>query len=344
MPEGGGFEGGGGDGDGFGGVFDSGGDGDGGYYGGYSGDGKPDSVPKTVCVALSLCLVICIAILVIALPLLVLIPIYGGSIDGIATDFYSPGDSRLLSFSSFFCDGVNIEVDSQATGTSLALVDSPPPLTDQNRVNISDQRSLKSREYHFWQYHLYPNSIIAVSICTHMHYIDVYLVKGNSNVNKWGRSPSSAHAELFRPTSAMCPPKRIITYLVTEEDEYYVFLLATSRSIYSASLLFERFEYALPSGFVSLTDSCFAPSGGKCSVDIPYGTGSQLALVVATIPLNVDWGENVDLDISCNRRDWAYALVILLPLVVIAMIVCTVISICIHCCKKKKKATVSMST
>ena len=238
----------------------------------------------------------------------------------------------MLSFSSFFCNSVDIEVDSQGTGATLALLDSPPSLTDQNSFSISDQRTLSSREFRFWQYHLYPNLNVSISICyssvnsriSH----DVYLVKGNSSANNWGRSPSSAHAELSRSVTARCPQEQIITYSVTEEDEYYVFLLARSRSSpYSVNILFERFEYALPSGFDSLTDSCSALSGGKCTVDIPYGTGSQLALVVTDIPGNVDWGENVDVDVSCNRRDRVYALVILLPLMVI---VCTGISICMH--------------
>ena len=37
-------------------------------------------------------------------------------------------------------------------------------------------------------------------------------------------------------------------------------------------------------------DLCTVSLGGNCAVDIPYGTGSQLALVVTDIPENVDWG------------------------------------------------------
>ena len=139
--------------------------------------------------------VIIFALLVIVLPLALVLkqdpePRAGSS--DLATDFYSPGDSRLLSFSSFFCDSLNIEVDSRATGASLALVNSPPPLTDQNSFNISDKRSLRPNEYHFWQYHLYPNSKISVSVCSngYIHtsrYHSVYLVKGNSVANSWGR-------------------------------------------------------------------------------------------------------------------------------------------------------------
>ena len=127
-----------------------------------------------------------------------------------------------------------------------------------------------------------------------------------------------------------------------EEDEYYVFLynsFATSVASYSATLQFTRIEYALPSDSASL-NSCSAPAPrGKCSVDIPYGTGSQLALVLTNIPENVDWGENVDVDINCNRRDWAYALVFLISyIVVIAVVICTIAFIVYiyHCTRLRK--------
>ena len=66
---------------------------------------------------------------------------------------------------------------------------------------------------------------------------------------------------------------------------------------------------------------------------------SQLALVLTNIPENVDWGENVDVDINCNRRDWAYALVFLISyIVVIAVVICTIAFIVYiyHCTRLRK--------
>ena len=354
MPSGGGAAGGCGGGGGIGGGgggFGGGGFGGGGFAGGgvYAGQrggnqGDPRVVWGVLCCSLTCGLII---VLAIVLPIVLPAVVSNSSSSStttpdIATDFYSPGDSRLHSFSSFFCESITAVVDSTDTGVSLALVNSPPLLTDQNNFTIADQRTLRSRRFRFWQYHLYPNSNISISICNTVgrsNQVNAYLVKGNSNANNWGQSPSSVHAELFRSVRGRCPQRRIITYNVKEEDEYYVFLYnpqSTSSISYSATLQFERFEYALPPDNASV-DSCSAPApGGQCTVDIPYGTGSQLALVVTTIPENVNWGENVDVSISCNRRDWAYAIVILLPiLVIIAVIVCIVTSICICCYKYK---------
>ena len=235
----------------------------------------------------------------------------------IATDFYSPRDSRLLSFSSFFCKGIKVETNSTATGATIALVNSTPTLANKNSFRISVRRTLRSEQFHVWQYYLYPNSNISVTACNlRSAPVDVYLVKGNSNANNWGRSPSSDHAELYRSVFFECPQQQTITYKVNEEDNYYVFVNSYLRikTSYSASLQFERFQYSIPPGNASESShSCFAPSGGKCRVDIPYGTGSQQALVVTTVPENVNWDEKVDMNINCDRRIWAYAIIITLP-------------------------------
>ena len=152
---------------------------------------------------------------------------------------------------------------------------------------------LGPRNFRFWQYHLYPNSNISVNTCV-LHQnrntpeVIVYIVKGNSNTNNWpwGRSPDSAHAEVFRSVRAECLNATNITmsYNVLEEDEYYTFFYNPRRfstSSYSTTLQFERFEYALPSHNETLLPSCTAlpQQQQQCTVDIPYGTGSQLALV-----------------------------------------------------------------
>ena len=281
----------------------------------------------------------CIVIFAVAFVVLCIIGFLLGSIlpnvlddsdssSDIATNLYSPGDSRLISFSSFFCDGVNVEVDSVATGATVYIVDAPPPLTEQNNFTVTNRTTPDASNFHFWQYYLYPNSNISISVCSGRR-LDVYVIKGNSNVNNWGSSPGEQHAELFDEIITTCPWQQVITYAAQEQDEYYVVLhnsLSRSQIAYTVSLSFERFEYTPP----SIGSSCSALSGGQCTVDIPYGTGSQLALVVTTIPGNVDWGENVDVQTNCNRRDWAYALVILLPLLVV--IVTKVIIVWYCCC------------
>ena len=258
----------------------------------------------------------------------------------IATDFYSPGDSRLISFSSFFCNSVRFSVKSQATGASFFLVDSAPPLTDQNNFTINASDTLNRNNYHFWQYHLYPNSKVTLDVCTDCRrvFLDIYVVKGNTNVNRWGDEPGEDHAQLYQSVSTECPMKRTLMYTATEEDEYYFIVHNSFDKIelfYDLTLTVERFEYESPTLDVNSTvrDRCAVSSGESCSVDIPYGTGSQQALVVTTIPEDVDWGENVGITTSCSRRHWAYAVVVLVPLFVAAVgIAIVVLVICCWCC------------
>ena len=154
----------------------------------------------------------------------------------------------------------------------------------------------------------------------------------NSNANKWSRSPGQQHTELSQDVNIMCPRQQIVNYAVQEEDEYYVILhnsISRSQIAYTVALSFERFEY----NTFNISSFCSAPSRGQCTVDIPYGTGSQQALVVTNIPENVDWTENVDINTSCNRRDWAYALVILLPLLmIIAITTVLILGMVWYCC------------
>ena len=268
----------------------------------------------------------------------------------IATNFYSPGDSRLMSFSSFFCDSVRFSVESEATGAAFFLVDSAPPLTDQNNFTINTNSTLEQNEYHFWQYHLYPNSRVSIDVCADCSrvFVDVYVIKGNTNFNKWGDGPGEDHARLFQQVSTMCPMKIPLPYIVDEEDEYYFVVHNSFDRIaiyYDLTLTVNRFEYQSPLTEINSTaiDHCTISSGGNCAVDIPYGTGSQLALVVTDIPENVDWGENVDVKTSCSRRHWAYAVVVLVPLFVVTVGISFIVLVVLYywCCDCNKTKTVA---
>ena len=258
----------------------------------------------------------------------------------ISTNFYSPGDSRLLSFSSFFCESVSLVIESETVSASLLLINSTPPLTEQNNFTINSSSTLQKNNYHFWQYHLYPNSKISIDVCTDCSrvFLDIYVIKGNTNVNKWGDEPGENHAQLFQRVSTVCPMKESISYTITEEDEYYFIVHNSFDQIelyYDVVLMFNRYEYKSQQGEVNSTvkNYCAAASGETCNIEIPYGTGSQHALVTTSIPDNVNWSENVSLKTSCSRRHWAYAVVILVPLFVVAVgIAITVSVICCFFC------------
>lgn len=286
---------------------------------------RKESLAESIYLCVSTCLMcgcLCCCISAFIVPFVV-IGVLGNanfkSTTDIATNFFSPGDSRVISFSSFFCDGADVKVDSNATGATLYLVDTLPPLSDMNKFTITDMRTLNAGEFRFWQYYLYSSSNITVSVCSSR--LDVYIVQGNSNANKWARSPGAQHAREYHRVTKGCPQEEDVQFTVKEQDQYYIILHnpRSRRISYNLKLSIERFEYDIEAG--NYTAACNAPSGMQCSVDIPYGTSSQLAMVVTSIPADVDWGENVDVMTSCNRRDWEYAVFILPTILVFTIIV-----------------------
>ena len=253
----------------------------------------------------------------------------------ISTDFYSPGDSRLLSLSSFFCDGGSLELSSNSVDAELFLIDdtSIPALNDTNQFTVSIESTIDSTEFRFWQYHLHPNSNISVSVCTDL-LVDLYIVKGNNNANSWASNPSQDLAEMFQYAPACCNDLQntsTISYRVEQEDEYYVILhnSLSMEIILSASLYFERTEYSVPD--LSSKESCFVSEQGNCLVGIDYSTGSQQFLVITSIPERVDWGENVGVSLICDQRGWAYAVVILVTISVIITLVVAAVVLGIVC-------------
>ena len=259
----------------------------------------------------------------------------------IATNFYSPGDSRLIHLSSFFCERVHFSIKSKATGAAFFLVDSAPPLTDRNNftINSNDTLSMNDSFYHFWQYHLHPNSSMTMNVCTDCSRVilDIYVIKGNENINRWGDDPGRNYTEVSQNVSDVCPIKSSLMYTAVEEDEYYFIIHNTFDRLvlyYDVTLQVERFEYESPPTDVNSTaqDYCAISSGGNCALEIPYSTGSQRVLVVTTIPENVDWSENIDIQISCSRRHWAYAVVVLVPLFVVAAGIVVIVLLIWHCC------------
>ncbi len=360
MPSGGGSAGGGGGGGGFG-----GGGGGGGFsshssshshtYTTTSNDGDSKSGGCVSCCMACLAVIGAVLIVGLVVGLSVGLNVHLSNQDSdddlsIATDFYSPGDSRQLSLSSFFCDGGVLELSSSSVDAELFLIDSTPSLNDTNNFSVTINSTIDSLGYRFWQYHLHPNSNISVSICTNL-LVDVYIIKGNDNANSWVNNPNEDVAEVFQYAPACCPNNleysSPISYQVEQEDEYYViFHNSLSAEIFvNATLNFERTEYSAP--LVSTLKSCNVSAQGQCTIGIDYSTGSQDFLVKTSIPERADWEENIRVSLNCDQRGWAYAVVILVPITVVIGIVVAVVLFFVYwceCCTETKSAESDIET
>ncbi len=298
-----------------GGAGGGGGGGGGGFGGGGGGGFSYGGGDNFVCAVF--CFVVNLVTMIVVIGALI-----GGILSSrsnsteIATSFYSPGESRLLFLSSFFCDGGSLELSSSnSVNAELLLVDSTPPLDNTNNFIITVGSSFDPLEFQFWQYHLHPNSNITLSIQTNF-LINVYIIKGNDNANRWRNLLNGESAEEVLERRTNIPE---VIYQVETEDEYYIFIynsLASRPVFVSASLTFERFEYSAPAA-VDLNRSCVVHEQGRCTVSIPYNIiGLQKFLVNISMPAVVDYGENIGVSLDCERRGWAYAVVILVPMAI----------------------------
>ena len=316
MPVGGGAAGGGGGG-GFGGggyVYSSGSGGRGGGNG---------------CVSLISCLVVIVIILAIVLPI-TLTSRNGSSLPV----FYAPGDTRIVTYSSFFCAGITLTDRSTRTGSSLFLISETPPLTDRNNFTIHKSSiNLADNIYNYWNYYLYPNSNFTTEVCTRPNSADgtFYVIKGRGNFQSWINKPSTDKALGYFLIDIPCSGTKLkYSFNAEIEDEYY-FVYYNNRGGSQSTFLrldvtisVERFQYST-SDFDESIQNCSVPSVGECTLTVPYGSDYR-ALIVTDIPDNVDWEENVEVNLGCVSRGWAVAVVVLVPLLTVAGLIAAVIA------------------
>lgn len=262
--------------------------------------------------------------------------------------FYSPGDTRLVSYSSFFCAGVTLKENSSSTGASLYLITETPPLDDCNNFTISSTMALKDNEYNYWNYYLYPNSNFSTEVCSSSSGTDgkLYIVKGKDNFKLWISSHSNDLAvAVFSISTVLCSTiVQPYTYHISEEDEYYfIYYNLPGNNIIlqlNVTVSFERFEYSTAN--LTSQANCSITIAGECSLTVPYGS-TYSALIVTDVPENVDWGENVDVTWSCANRGWAYAVVILVPIVTVAGVIalCIILRCCCRCRRRSSYEALS---
>ena len=264
------------------------------------------------------------------------------------SDKYTPGDTRLLIFPSFFCAAVSLEVDN-STNASIYLVDTPPDLnTEPIASSFLFTGVLDPSEYKFWQFYLHPTSTISITNSIEHVSVDLYLIKGNENATEWSyfKKKHDTSGPIFSKAFHSFSQSSEFSYQVTESDDYY--LVIENHSTFTNVLAdiqisLERVQYEIPTrGNSRMCTASSANVASKCTVNIPYSASSQniassqSVLVDVSAPADVSWTDRVDLSVHCVRRDWAYTVVIMFFLL-FALCVILALMICINkTCQKKE--------
>ena len=275
--------------------------------------------------------------LTVLFPTVVTLALRSGSSTESLPVLYTPGDSRIVSYSSFYCAGITLTDRSVRIGSSLYLIRETPPLTDRNELIIPNSSvSLRDNTYIYWNYYLYPNSNFTTEVCTRSAYSATgtfYVIRGRDNFQSWINDPSTDKAlgffSIYLPCSRM---KHRYSFNARVEDEYY-FVYYNNRGyiIYGRGIIFnlqfsvtisvERFQYSTSDlDEDESVANCSVPSVGECTLTVPYGSDYR-ALIVTDAPDDVNWEENVEVNLHCVSRGWAVAVVVLVPLLTIAGVI-----------------------
>ena len=234
---------------------------------------------------------------------------------------YAPGDTRIVSHSSIFCQSLTLR-DTSSTAATLYLLREKPQLTGHDNFTNPERYSIAPGDENHLYYYLYPGSQFSVSTCLTKSgtVASFYLIKGTGNFSSWSDDTSSDYAlHSFYITSVCSQGKTNYSYSFSSEDQYYFVLYNPSSSStvrIHATFVFDRVLYQPING--TIADSCQAGGSGQplwgqpsCKLSVPY-LSSYTALIVVdsanTIP-----EEDIPIHTSCGTRVWVYVMIGVVP-------------------------------
>ena len=260
---------------------------------------------------------------------------------------YTPGDTRIKTFDTFFCHGVKVFTFYQFTSedASAYIITTPPPLTARNNFSIDDQFSLYEQDYSYWHFYLYRDSVINLKSCTsNGKGYNLYIIKGTSKWNDWKDYASDSKAVRYKYISTHCSESGVVSqveevdYKVETDDHYYIAYYNDDdqEAIVQQTLFLDRLEYRAPNSSSHTCSFAGPNSGSSCELNVPMLSKQNKVLVI--LP-NVEDSKKEDtfrLNIDCIPRAEAYMIVILPPLIFLTLLVFCVVACCVYWRKMKK--------
>lgn len=251
--------------------------------------------------------------------------------------FFSPGDTRLISFSPFLCQSITLEGTPSSTSAAIYLIRHSPPFIRKQSFTVEETFVLLSREYGYFNYFLHPNSTFSMWACATSvtSNTQFYTVRGKSGFKDWIESPTwTANSTVFYRFGFYCGTLTPSPFRVTEGNEYYFAFYNPGRQRLEiqARMTIHRYQYSL----VNITSSPNCTSTEQdCTVEIPYNSYSN-ALIVTDTPSGVDWKDRLDIRWRCNPRVWSYVVILVTSVIIAGLSALTVVFATYHVMKHRK--------
>ena len=253
-------------------------------------------------------------------------------------NYFAAGDTRIISYSPSFCDGLTLSGDNSAT---LYLLRNTPPLSGPtNTLTVQAPSPIKPDTYQYLYYYLHYGSEFTLTYCIEdgsITSLSFAFIKGKNNFNNWVDDGDTFHTIHHFTISNMCSDNtKTFTYTkVTSEDTYYFAFdnIGVSSVFLRAELELNRTEY-LPNE-VGIYDSCSIDGGDSCSVPVPFQSNYTAVLEIGSNDIAPN--ENVAFDWSCNARAWIYVLIVLMPLLFVVTACVIALLVCIYFARKRSQ-------
>ena len=206
----------------------------------------------------------------------------------------TPGDTRLLSYSPTFCEGISLSSPANYTA-SLYLLTEEPKLSSQNHLLVDTEQSgglhIAPVEHHSWHFHFHPDSQLLVKACaivicsdgaSHLDAekaVQFLIIRGEKNFHWWKKNGDDrAVSERSNVPSQCLEPltgtKHVLHY---EEEFYFVFVNSSPcKAVVSAMLDFSRTQYTFSKSNVHshcrTETERYGRANWGCSLSVPRGS------------------------------------------------------------------------
>ena len=231
---------------------------------------------------------------------------------------FSPGDTRLYSYSSFFCQGAFVKQSNALTDTvSLFLLSSQPQLKQTNSFDVNEKIRLNTDDNSYWYYYLYTGSKLSVSACQTSGQFHIYIIK-KINFGRWLHT--SLYYERALLISQPCTNNDGgpgISYSVSQEGTFYIAAYNSFISFANGNVSFHVDRTGYSTDNISNQPNCTTST--SCSVHVSANSPYHYALVTTSSPSDHNWIKNIDLYYTCEANIWGYVVVTVVPFTAIVL-------------------------
>lgn len=211
----------------------------------------------------------------------------------------SPGETRLVKLSNFFCEKFTVKKKSTGSSVSIDLLSSGdhfPLKQSLLKFQISANINLRSDYYNYYRYYLYPNSSVTLRACGSN--VPFYAIKGPSANKLWWKKPLLRNVAQYKnAVNNSCNINSEVFIRINEEDNWFFAFYNPfhRRALVYFVLNFSSYQYLKPS---SDHPHCSTGPSSYCTMAV---TNSDYALITGSISDDVDWLEDILIEWYCSN-------------------------------------------